>query len=357
MRVLLFAGGLVLALVAAGCGSGDPGSAGGASEPPSVTKPAVDPAQILEGSGTVLDDGSGPQLCLGGVAESLPPQCSGIPLVGWDWGAVEGEESAAGTTWGDFQVVGTYDGEVFTVTDAGPFDLAVVTDSGERDFTTPCPEPEGGWVAEDPAKAGDEAFGAGATIAQGLPGYVTLWVDYAEGLPPEELDERAMAGDPVLQIMNVVVTDDVEGAEAAIREAWRGPLCVTEREGHTEAELVAIREEAERFIAEELGLEKTWSQDGDAGSAAEVGVVVDPGGAGQAALDARYGAGIVRLYPGTASRRGVTQGRRRRGDSVAEPRSRGADPCGALARGVRHRRDGRRRSQHRLRMRPSLGLA
>ena len=172
-----------------------------------------------------------------------------------------------------------------------------MADGGDRDFATPCPEPEGGWVAEDPARAGDEAFGAGATIAQGLPGYVTLWVDYAEDLPPEELDERAMAGDPVLQIMNVVVTDDVEGAEAAIREAWRGPLCVTQREGRTEAELMAIREEAEQFIGEKLGLETTWSHEGDVGQAAEVGVVIDPGGAGQAALDARYGSGMVTLYP------------------------------------------------------------
>ena len=48
--------------------------------------------------------------------------------------------------------------------------------------------------------------------------------------------------------MNVVVTDDVAGAEAAIREDWGGPLCVNEREGHTESELAAIREEAERLI-------------------------------------------------------------------------------------------------------------
>ena len=293
--MLLLAGGLLLALVAAGCGSGDPGSAGGDSEPPPVMNLAVDPAQLLEGSGTVLDDGSGPQLCLGAVAESLPPQCSGIPLAGWDWGAVEGEESAAGTTWGDFQVVGTYDGEVFTVTDAGPYDAATVADGGDRDFVTLCPVPAGGWGADDPGRASDEAFGAGATIAQDL--HVTLWVDYAEDLPPEELEERAMAGDPVLQIMNVVVTDDVEGALAAIREAWRGPLCVTQREGRTEAELMAIREEAERFIGEKLGLETTWSQGGDVGLAAEVGVVVDPGGAGQAALDERYGAGMVKLLP------------------------------------------------------------
>jgi hypothetical protein len=60
---------------------------------------------------------------------------------------------------------------------------------------------------------------------------------------------------------------------------------------------MAIRAEAEQFIAEELGLEWTWSQEGDVGLAAEVGVVVDPGGAAQAALDARFGADMVRLFP------------------------------------------------------------
>jgi hypothetical protein len=100
----------------------------------------------------------------------------------------------------------------------------------------------------------------------------------------------------VLQIMNVVVTEDAAGAEAAIREAWGGPLCLTERPGRTEAELMAVRAEAERFIVDELGLEVLWSAEGNVGLAAEVGVVVDPGGAGQAALDERYGEGMVELF-------------------------------------------------------------
>ena len=143
-----------------------------------MTVPQPDPKQLLEGDGTVLDDGSGPQLCLGGVAESYPPQCGGIPLVGWDWSAVDGQESASGTTWGDFHVVGTYDGKVFTVSDVGPY---APDDSGlgATDFTTPCPEPEGGWTADDFDLADDAAFSAGAEIAQALPGYVALWVDYA----------------------------------------------------------------------------------------------------------------------------------------------------------------------------------
>jgi hypothetical protein len=297
MRSLLLAGVLVPAFIV-GCGSGEGGPDGAGDEPAPVTMPAIDPAQLLEGNGTVLDDGSGPQLCLGAIAESFPPQCGGIPLAGWDWDAVDGEESASGTSWGDFHVVGTYDGEVFTVSKVGPFDRSTIEEGGDRDFTTPCPEPAGGWVAEDPGKAGEEAFGAGATIAQGLPGYVALWVDYGEDLPPEELDERAMEGDPVLQIMNVVVTEDAEGAEAAIRGVWGGPLCVVEREGHTQQELAAIRAEAEAFIEDELGLQFAGSWEGELGLAAEVIVWIDPGGEGQAALDARFGVGMVKLLPG-----------------------------------------------------------
>ncbi len=296
MRTVLLAGVLLSALAAGGCGSGEPGAVSGDADLPPVTSIQIDPAQVLEGSGTVLEDAKGPQLCLGGVAESYPPQCGGIPLVGWDWNAVEGEESASGTTWGDFRVVGTYDGEVFTLSDAGPPAPAEARYGGDRDFTTPCPEPAGGWVAGEPVRASDRAFSAGAAVAQALPGYVALWVDYAGDFTPEELDQRLMEGDPVLQIMNVVVTEDVAGAEAGIREAWGGPLCVIQREGHSQSELVAIREEAEGFI-EELGLERTWSSEGLVGMAAEVGVVIDPGGAAQAVLDQRYGPGMVKLYP------------------------------------------------------------
>ena len=230
MRIPLLVGALVLAL-AVGCGSGEGEPPAVGDETPTVTAPAIDPEQLLEGNGTVLDDGGGPELCLGGVAESYPPQCGGIPLVGWDWDAVEGEESASGTTWGDFHVVGTYDGEIFTVTEVGPFDpprsTMAATVTSRR-----CAQSlrAAGW-RRTPTGPATRRSAPAPTIAQGLPGYVALWVDYAEDLPPEELDERMMAGDPVLQIMNVVVTEDAAGAEAAIREAWGGPLCVTRARG------------------------------------------------------------------------------------------------------------------------------
>jgi hypothetical protein len=294
MRRILLALVLVVAFLPTGCGAGEPGADG---ETPPTNPPASSPADLYEADATVLDDADGPKLCLGGVAESLPPQCAGLPLLGWDWRAVEGEETVAGTTWGDYRLVGTFDGEAFTVREAGPSEPDPGELGSERDFTTPCPEPDGGWVAADPSRVSEEAFDAGASAAQARPDFVALWVDYVGGDTSEELARRLMDGESVLKIMNVVVTDDVTGAEAAIRETWGGPLCVIQREGHTEQELAAIRDEAERFVQEDLGLRFTWSSDGDVGLAAEIGVVVDPGGAGQAALDERYGPGMVQLFP------------------------------------------------------------
>jgi hypothetical protein len=292
--MLLLAGAALFVLVGAACGAGDPDAV---HEPRSATVPALDPEQLYEASATVLDDADGPKLCLGGVAESLPPQCAGLPLAGWDWAAVEGEQSASGTTWGDFHVVGTFDGETFTVTESGPYDRGAADRGSERDFSTPCPEPDGGWTAVDSGRAADADFTAGASAAQARPDYVALWVDYAGDYTPDELAQRLNEGKPVVQIMNVVVAEDVAGAEAAIREVWGGPLCITQREGHTAQELEQMREEAERFIQEELGLRYLWSASGPVGLAAEIGVVVDPDGAGQSAVDERFGPGLVRLVP------------------------------------------------------------
>ncbi len=82
------------------------------------------PAGEVVGTGTVLDDGSGAQLCLGGVAESHPPQCSGLPLAGWDWSARTDAERASGTTWGSYAVQGEFDGTTIAVT-AEPVPLAL----------------------------------------------------------------------------------------------------------------------------------------------------------------------------------------------------------------------------------------
>jgi hypothetical protein len=74
-------------------------------------------------------------------------------------------------------------------------------------------------------------------------------------------------------------------------------LCVAEREGHTAEELTTIREEAVRFVQDELGLRYLGFASGPVGLAAEIRVVADPGGSGQAAVDERFGPDLVRLVP------------------------------------------------------------
>lgn len=230
------------ALLLTGCGSEPSGEDREVQDEPTVPTPTAMPTGIPTASGpvvgvtTVLDDGDGAELCLGGVMQSLPPQCGGPKLIGWDWSDVAGDyEEANGTRWGDFAVTGTFDGTDFTPTDVVPadeYDPPVdVEDPVEPDFSTPCEEPAGGWVV-DPATTTEEAQAAGIRVARRLPTFGQLWVDQSinpvADEEPSGLEWELAMSDPRYVIVNVAVTDDLAGAEAAIREVWGGPLCVSE---------------------------------------------------------------------------------------------------------------------------------
>lgn len=89
---------------------------------------------------TVMDTGS-PELCLGAVAESWPPQCGGPPIEGWDWEAVQGVfEQQGKIRWGTFHVTGRWDGTTFTLEEAIPAAL--------YDTIAPTPEPTPSPAAE-----------------------------------------------------------------------------------------------------------------------------------------------------------------------------------------------------------------
>lgn len=225
-----------------------------------------------------------PVMCLGGVAESLPPQCAGIPIVGWDWSAVEGEETASNTTWGSFHVVGTYDGESFTVQEVGVYQPPT---SDSIDFTPPCPEPAGGWAVMDPARVSEADLQAVMLAAEGEPDSAGFWIDY--------LDERSETTRPERVIAIAAFTGDLERHETELREEWGGALCVTELE-RTQAELQRIQRELGGGVGESLGLQTTWSQGNVVDNRVEVGVVVADAQA-VAAVEERYGAGAVLLVP------------------------------------------------------------
>ena len=273
---------LASALFLAACGAGDPPRSSADEPPPTVAVP--DPNQVYEANTTVLDDRThGPMLCLSGILESLPPQCGNVPIANWDWQAVSGEERLSGTTWGTYHVVGSYDGSTFTLTAVGPYeeDTSGPTDAG---FSSPCPEPAGGWSGLEQATQEDAR--PAVAYARSQPDYVTSWVTHLE---PAEAEYG-----PV--IVNAVFTGDRERHEAEMRKVWGGPLCVVERDVPTADELARIRKEAEASL-DDLGLQMLWSAGPATEPIIEIGVVIDVEGNGQAALDARYGTGVVRLSP------------------------------------------------------------
>lgn len=294
---------LLLAAALSGCGDSDSVS-GGDVETPSV--PAASPTAALPadgpvlGIGTVLDEGSGPMLCLGSIAFSLPPQCSGPAVADWDWAEHPDAESVNGVTWGDYTMVGAWDGTTFT-----PSEVRETTpgDRPEEDvtalFDSPCEAPEGGWVPLDPATTTADALSSAHRVAEALPDYAISWGDqsinphwqetqdlHESGGTPSLEVQQAM-NDPAYTILNVGVTDDVAGAEAAVREVWGGPLCVT-RFVNTHARLREVAKDLRELPG---GLDSGY---GSIGNTVEISVIHDDGSI-QAWADEEYGEGVVAL--------------------------------------------------------------
>lgn len=88
-----------------------------------VTETAVlpDRAEVVEFTAMLIDSGSGPELCTGGVADSLPPQCEGPVVVGLDMSGWT--EEVGGVRWGERTVIVRWppvDGFVRLVSDSEP---------------------------------------------------------------------------------------------------------------------------------------------------------------------------------------------------------------------------------------------
>lgn len=274
---------LVLALATAACAGVTPAGQIPDAETPDVGTPGTETR--YEASVTVLQQGSDPAKLCWNVATSYPPQCGDVPITNWSWEDVEGEERMSGVIWGRYHVVGTYDGEVFTVTETGP--PWPPPASRDDEIVTPCPEPEGGWTSSDPSRASESDVEAAAPGIRAEPDHAGMWIDHL-GDPPTEAP--ADSGDVILI---AAFTGDLERHRAEISEVWGGPLCVVELE-RTLAELERIQRELHDWATTELGLHfLSWSP-AESRNRVEATVVL-AGEDDQAALDERYGPGTVVL--------------------------------------------------------------
>jgi hypothetical protein len=194
MKTLLAALTMVTVAPLAACGGDDGGATAtdpGASAPgnPMPTEAPAAPGKVhTRGLVTVMDTQS-PELCLGPVAESYPPQCGGPPIAGWDWEEQNGVfEQQGDVRWGQFAVTGRWDGRTFTVDGAIP---AALYDAMPPEEPT-VPEPGSSYTQPE---LDDMATGIGRDLpgAQGAfadDGHVFVDVTYDDGSLQEWADEE-----------------------------------------------------------------------------------------------------------------------------------------------------------------------
>ncbi|WP_151199515.1 hypothetical protein [Cryobacterium sp. LW097] len=113
--LLVLAGVTVTLLTVGGCAGSDARGPRSSAVPGQFPRPAA-AGDVLAQATVLQKDGEAPQLCLGAVAQSLPPQCDGPPILGWDWATVDQSETQSGVTWGSYAVTGTWGAAAFTVT-------------------------------------------------------------------------------------------------------------------------------------------------------------------------------------------------------------------------------------------------
>jgi len=271
-------------LLLAGCAAGVPGGDG-----PAQTAGAQ--GRRYQTTATVLQSRDhGPELCLGVVLDSFPPQCRGLPITNWRWDQVKGQKTAGGTTWGSYHLVGTYDGASFTVLRADRPPPARRPSREERFRDEPksaCPEPEGGWPVPDPARRSERDLEPVTRAARAEPDFAGVWLSYLEPMG------HNVAEEPGEFVLNVAFTGDLERHQAQLRSLWGGRLCVT-RQQRSYRELLRIQRELHGAAGSELGLHVLSTGIREDANAVSLEVVVLEERARQA-LDARFGVGAVQV--------------------------------------------------------------
>lgn len=176
-------------------------------------------AHVIESSG------DGPRLCTAfwarpGPPPSNPTVCPGLPITNWTWDGLDSDKDSRDRI-GEYALIGTYERDQGTFTLAEPARVAEWYDSDYEtpaDFSTPCPEPDGGWPESDEG-----------IISDGLDRVTNIRAPDATGSsrPGDAADGYAggwIGRNP--HVLNVGIVGDLDAAEAAIRRRYDGPLCL-----------------------------------------------------------------------------------------------------------------------------------
>lgn len=286
-RLLLAA--IALALIAAACSADAGGGPAEPADPPATTAPDAPspfpttpaPDRRYATVTAIIEYGDVPVACVGGVAASLPPQCGGLDLIGFEWADVAFQEASGVRFTNATYLEGRF-------IDADQFEVAMARDATdadrptgrEFDFSSPCDPPEGGWAVVDASLVDENAIGRVQAYMDGTGDLSALWVTQ----PPSEVEVM----DPANTILNVAVLANAEQHEAAIRELYGGPLCVVVRSTSADR-LRAIQDDLTDEM-QALGFHYIGAD--ELNGVVSVGVLVlDP--VLEAELADRFGAGVI----------------------------------------------------------------
>lgn len=258
--------GLLVCLSLAACGrpSPDPASAQDPS-PSTAAAPSGNNGSnaLFEANATVLENDKGEtNLCLGVILDSLPPQCGDIPVMNWEWNQVDGEERAGGVTWGgSYHVVGSFDGETFTLTNKPGPPAEHLKPEDNFSSAPACEEPAQGWIEE--GAVDQQVAGRALSSVRREPEYSAGWVT--------QLEPVGVESDTGAVVLNAAFTGNLEKHEASLRQHWDGSLCIVRYERSMD-ELELIRAKVYTRL-EELSVQMLTSDLDEIGNSINVHVI------------------------------------------------------------------------------------
>ncbi|HKJ11317.1 MAG TPA: hypothetical protein VJ976_02890 [Ornithinimicrobium sp.] len=186
---------------------------------PTETEIALRPRTPLTAEGVIrqLDDDP-PVICFGPVAEAYPPECDGPLILGVDWEEMPNEHQAQNVRWGEARVVGTYDGQAFTLNRPPmPPTFPVEPDGGIGldPYAQLCADPyvDGGVAWDGASEEAQAAHREAARLLEAESGYVSSYVSQ---------------GESVLNVL-VVPGTDLVALRSELRGVWSGGLCLQSR--------------------------------------------------------------------------------------------------------------------------------
>jgi len=276
-------------------GPSDPSDPSGPSDPSdpsdpsgSLTPPATTDEVVYEVDASVLESPSHPPQICWAMNLSLPPQCGGPDLVGFDWSDLPDRSSAGGTTWGSAHLEGTWDParRVLTLTKpASPSEGMSAIGPGADDFrTVPCEAPAGGWPLV--AGGGQENSYEATSFAEGRSDVSGVWLAWPNGTP----SDGNTAGTTTVLVVRVADGGDRAAIEAGVRERFTGNVCVIEG-GPAKGELVQVQ----ATVTGELRADMVSSGIDVIRASVQVTVWLAAPGQ-QEEYDRRYGPGVVVVH-------------------------------------------------------------